>query len=226
MDANRRNWNHDHTALQALLRKPGNYSRALPLLLGHHAAVHSSKLRAGAAWSIQEEALAPLDEDRLRCIPARGMPALWAIWHITRVEDATIHTLLAGKDQVFDAGDWQQRIGVRIRDVGNDLPAAELARFCRSADLDALLAYRLAVGRRTRAIFRRLDPEILQELPNPANLRLLRLARIVRPKAVWLYEYWGGHPAGNLLLMPATRHPFVHWNEICRSTPKTRDSGR
>jgi hypothetical protein len=35
-------------------------------------------------------------------------------------------------------------------------------------------------------------------------------------------DYWGGHPAANLLLMPATRHSFVHLNEIKRMLPKLK----
>ena len=46
--------------------------------------------------------------------------------------------------------------------------------------------------------------------------------RAVRKKARWLLKYWGGNPNANLLLMPATRHPLVHLNEISRMNPKLR----
>jgi hypothetical protein len=44
----------------------------------------------------------------------------------------------------------------------------------------------------------------------------------VRTQATWLLEYWGGHPKTNLLLMPATRHSLVHFNEIGRMLPKLK----
>jgi len=88
--------------------------------------------------------------------------------------------------------------------------------------LKALFAYRLAVGKRTRAIVQRLNPDLLSRPPAPDRLQRLVAERAVQPPALWLLDYWGGHPAANLLLMPATRHPFVHLNEIKRLLPKLK----
>ena len=44
----------------------------------------------------------------------------------------------------------------------------------------------------------------------------------MRENAAWLLKFWGGNPYANILLMPATRHPFVHLNEISRMMPSLR----
>jgi hypothetical protein len=70
------------------------------------------------------------------------------------------------------------------------------------------------------AALSRLDLTVLWMPPDPARLERLIGSGDVRPAASWHLDYWGDHIAGNLLLMPATRHPFVHFNEVQRMRPK------
>jgi hypothetical protein len=80
----------------------------------------------------------------------------------------------------------------------------------------------LAVGRRTREIVHQLDFAELQKLPAPERLNRIAEEGAVGEKATWLLEYWGGKASSNLLLMPATRHCFVHLNEVRRMLPKLK----
>jgi hypothetical protein len=178
--------------------------------------------RAGARWSFQDEVLGALAELQLRALPRRGQSVVWKIWHATRVEDVTMNLLLAGTPQVLHKGGWLPKLDIRFVDVGNDMPEADLKRLSESINIKALLAYRLAVGRRTRSILRRLDPATLRDPPAADRIRRILAERAVREKARWLLIYWAEHPSANLLLMPATRHPFVHLNEISRMIPSLR----
>ena len=220
METHRKPWNQDHAVIRRILMKEKDYRKALPLLLEHHAAVHSIKL--GGRWSYQDEILSGLSEAQYRYMPAGGQSVIWKLWHATRVEDVTMNLLLAGSPQVLQRGNWLQKLGIDYVDVGNDLPAADLKKMSESINVKALLAYRLAVGRRTRAILRRLKPDHLWERPAPERIERIVADRAVREKARWLLKYWGGNPSANLLLMPATRHPFVHLNEISRMIPSLR----
>jgi hypothetical protein len=222
MESHRKTWNQQHAILQRLLMKEKNLRRALPIVLEQHAAVHSAKLNAGARWSFQDEVLGALTEAQMRALPGRGQSVAWKIWHATRVEDVTMNLLLASSPQVLHKGNWPAKLGIRYVDVGNDLPEADLKKLSESINIKALLAYRLAVGRRTRTILRRLKPGGLWEQPAPERIGRIAAERAVRQKARWLLKYWGGNPAANLLLMPATRHPFVHLNEISRMIPALR----
>jgi hypothetical protein len=220
MEFHRKDWNQRHAAIRRILMKEKDYRKALPLLLKHHAAVHSSKL--GARWSFQDEVLGALTEDQMRIAPKGGQSAVWKLWHATRVEDVTMNVLLAGSKQVLTSGGWLKKLGVKVTDVGNDMPKADLARLDRRMNIKALLSYRLAVGKRTQRILRLLDSGTLWEKPAPERIRRLEKEKAVRPKAKWLLKFWGGNPRANLLLMPAARHPFVHLNEIRRMTPALR----
>jgi hypothetical protein len=200
--------------------KERDYRKALPLLLEHHAAVHSAKLGADARGSFQDDVLGALTEAQMRVILPGGQSVIWKLWHATRVEDVTMNLLLAGSPQVLLKSNWPAKLGIGFVDVGNDMPAADLKKLSGTINLKALLSYRLAVGRRTRNILRRLNPDGLWERPAPERIERIVAERAVRAKARWLLKYWGGNPKANLLLMPATRHPFVHLNEISRMIPR------
>jgi hypothetical protein len=83
----------------------------------------------------------------------------------------------------------------------------------KTIDLDALKSYRTAVGRRTRKIVQAIQPEEFKQKVGPARLRQLLDDGSVPKEATGLIEYWGNLTKAGLLLMPPTRHNFLHLNE-------------
>lgn len=223
MDRQIRHWNDQHRLLQRLLMKDRAYQQALPIFFEHHAAVHAAKLHAGAHWSWHDEVLSGLTPEQLRYTPKNSPHSVaWRIWHMARIEDVTMNVLLADTKQVFTSGKWIDKLEIDCAGVGNEMSNADIVKLSETINLKALFAYRLAVGKRTRAIVKRLKSDVLARPPAPDRLQRLVAERAVQPSALWLLDYWGGHPAANLLLMPATRHPYVHLNEIKRLLPKLR----
>ncbi len=219
----RRDWNREHSILRDLLEKEQDWKKAKPLLLRHHAFVHSAKLDAGNSVSFQDEVLEKLTGAQMRFqLQGHANTAAWMLWHIARIEDATMNVLLANSPQVFQRGKWQRKINSPTASVANEMSASEIAEWSAVVNLKTLLDYRLAVGKRTREIVEQIDFADLKDKPAPERLERLLEDGSVREQARWLLKYWGGHPKTNLLLMPATRHPFVHLNEISRMTPKLR----
>ncbi len=222
MNSDRSNWNKQHAVLRNLLMKYKDYAAALPIFLEHHGTVHSAKLRAGV-WSFQDEVLDGLTPEQLRyCSPQLPHSAVWKLWHIARIEDVTMNVLLANSDQVLHGGGWLDRLDIDCVSVGNEISDEEIAALSTAINVKALLDYRLAVGKRTRAMVRRLDGDILWQRPAPERLQRLFAEGAVLDRTAWLCDYWGGHPAANLWLMPASRHCFVHLNEIERMRSKLR----
>jgi hypothetical protein len=223
MEPHLRHWNDQHQLLRRLLMKDQDYQAAIPIFLDHHAAVHTAKLQTSTHWSWHDEVLNDLTPEQMRYTP-KGSPhsVAWRIWHIARIEDATMNVLLADATQVFESGKWRDKLESDFVGAGNEMTNADIIQLSKTINLKALFAYRLAVGKRTRAVVKRLKFEILSQRPTPDCLQRLVKERVVQEPARWLLDYWGGHPAANLLLMPATRHSFVHLNEIKRLLPKLR----
>lgn len=223
MDADRRAWNDEHARLRRLLEKERDLEQAVPLFLSHHATVHTTKLVPGKHWSFQDQVLDGLTAEQMRHIPKGGTHSIvWMIWHITRIEDVTMNLLLADSPQVLERGKWLGKLASPFVDVGNEMSAQEIAQLSQAVNVKALLAYRLAVGKRTRQIARRLNPNELWQPPAPGRVKRIAREGAVRDAALGLLRYWGGHASANLLLMPASRHGLVHLNEARCMLPKLR----
>ncbi len=223
MDSNLKHWNAQHDLLRRLLLKDKDLRRALPIFLEHHAAVHAARLQAEAHWSWHDEVLRGLTPEQMRCTPRDGPHSVaWRIWHMARIEDVTMNVLLADAPQVFKSEEWRDKLEIDRVSVGNEMSNADIVALSAAINLKALMAYRLAVGKRTRQVVKRLKIDDLLQRPQPDRLQRLATEGAVEPSTTWLLDYWGGHPAANLLLMPATRHSFVHLNEIKRLLPKLK----
>lgn len=221
MDANRQFWNEQQHKLRELLFHSEQRAAAIDLFLVQHAMVHSSIMAPGQPWSFEDEVLAGLTETQMRRIPqGKEQSIAWALWHIARTEDVTMNLLLAASPQVFDRDNWGEHLHLTRRDIGTAMHCTAIAELSAQIDLAALRAYRVAVGRRTQEIATQL---LLHELRQPVETE--RLQAVVAQGALVedAYEvkkYWGRHPKANLLLMPATRHPFTHLNEALRLRKK------
>src|SRR5215208_2967175 len=130
MDPNRKRWNEQQQALKKALAKPATHAQAVALCLEQHAAVHAAEVAAGA-WSFEDEVWQGLSGEAARRIPAGGEHSIvWAVWHITRIEDMTMNCLVAGTAQVADqvggpaSSSWLERMRAPIRDTGNSADPA------------------------------------------------------------------------------------------------------
>jgi hypothetical protein len=72
------------------------------------------------------------------------------------------------------------------------------------------------VGRVTEEIVKELNPEEINRNVLPSRINQVRLERVVAENAGGILEYWSKRSIGGLLLMPPTRHCFVHLNEAVR----------
>lgn len=222
MNANRKSWNQQQQALRQALDF-NDHPRAVELFLGQHAAVHSAGMAGAGTWSFADEVLEGMDEAEMRRIPVNSEHSLaWALWHIARIEDITMNLLVAGEAQLLHRDGWLERMKVMIQDSGNEMDREGVARLSAAVDLPALQAYRLAVGRRTRQIVSRLQPGDLKRKVEPSRLQRVRAEGAVVEAAGAILDYWGGRTIAGLLLMPPTRHNFLHLNEALRLKGKRR----
>jgi hypothetical protein len=105
-------------------------------------------------------------------------------------------------------------------DASNAMDPASMAKLSAVINVEALRAYRRSVGLRTRAIVMQLQPHELKQPVDPARLGQMTSQGVVPAEAGGLLEYWGRLTITGLLLMPPTRHAFIHWNEALRIKQK------
>ncbi|MBN2501937.1 MAG: hypothetical protein JXB38_14240 [Anaerolineales bacterium] len=95
-----------------------------------------------------------------------------------------------------------------------------MADLSAQIDIAALRAYRLAVGQRTQEIVKGLQAEDMQQKTDPARLQKVLAEGAVLPEAMSIIDYWSKRTIAGLLLMPPTRHNFLHLNEAMRIKSK------
>jgi hypothetical protein len=227
MDAERKLWNEQQKVLRRALNSGEDYPAARQLFFQQHAMLHRTEMAGTGLWSYEDQIWQGLSEaDARRIPPGADHSIAWIIWHITRIEDVTMNMLVAGGAQVMLGGSWHEQMGVIARDTGNGMLAQAVAQLSETINLEALRAYRLLVGRQTRAVVQRLSPPELTQIVTAARLQQLVREGAVLPAAQEVLAYWGGLTIAGLLLMPPTRHSFIHLNEAMklRQQPRPRRS--
>jgi hypothetical protein len=117
------------------------------IFLREHASVHTHEV-GGSPYGL--DWLFPgLDETAWRTRP-HGLNSLaWLLWHMASVEDTHVAPVVFGETPLLN-GALAKRLGVDVRRTYRASQDVDL--LSRSVDVKELLAYRDAVGRRTRAL--------------------------------------------------------------------------
>ena len=118
--------------------------------------------------------------------------------------------------QLLNQDNWQQKMNVAICHTGNSMNSKKIISFSDTVKIDALLAYRLAVGLRTREITLQLTPNALKQKVDPICIQRVMNEGAIIKEACGIANYRSKRTIAGLLLMPATRHNNVHLNEALK----------
>jgi len=224
MDANHKQWNQGQLNLRRAL-SANEYQKAIELFLIQHAMVHSAKVSKAKLWSFEDQVLDNLTEDQVRCIPPGDEHSIaWILFHLTRCEDITMNMLVAGTPQLFVRDGWAKKLKIAVFHSANSMEARDVANLSAQIDVDELRAYRQSVGRKTREVVRKLKPEELRTKAEASRLQKVVEAGAVLPEAIGILNYWSKRTVAGLLLMPPTRHNFLHLNEALRIKQKIQQA--
>jgi len=216
MELNHKKWNEGHQKLNQAFAA-GNREKAIDLFLKQHAMVHSSKIARSGLWSFEDEALEDLTDGQIRMIPMNGEHSIaWILLHIARIEDITMNMLVADAKQLFIQDGWAKKLKINVVHSANKMDDESVAKLSKKIDVTALKAYRIAVGRQTRKIVKKLQAEDFKKKVGPARIQQVMNEKAVAKEAVEIINYWSTRTIAGLLLMPATRHNMLHLNEALR----------
>ena len=217
MEEIRKAWSKRQVKLREVLLSFDRPQEAISLFMTQHAMVHSAVVAEQELPSFEDELLDGMNQQQIRRIPQSEEHSIaWLLWHMARIEDVTMTILVAGQPQLFTQAGWHQRLGVTVQNTGNAMDEATIRQLGQAVDIEALRAYRQAVGRQTREIIRELSPEQWKQKVDPSRLQQVLDQGAVLPEAQGVIDYWGRRTIAGLLLMPPTRHNFIHLNEAQR----------
>lgn len=205
-----------HKQLQKMIRKAEELEEAKKLFLDIHATLHLASV-SNTSFNEVDQLVSDLTNAQYTIMPTKADETIaWVFWHLARIEDITINVLVARQDTIFNK-DWQQRLHVVVKDTGNAMSDDEIIEFSKTIQIQELLAYRNAVGKRTREVVAKLQVEDMKRKVKQADLqRIEDMGGVTsHPDSKWLLDFWGKKDVAGILLMPPLRHAMLHLNDCC-----------
>ena len=206
-----------HKELSAIIRNPLKLEDAKQLFYDLHAKLHLSQVSESAPNEV-DALLNDLAPHEYCIMPSsKDETIAWVLWHISRIEDLTMSILVAEDHQLFD-DDWKVRLNAIITDTGNALTDDEIIELSKQLDINTLIAYRNAVGKRTRSFVNSLSANDMKRRVSANGINEIKMVGGVtnQDESLWLLDYWGKKDLAGLLLMPPTRHLIMHLNDCCK----------
>lgn len=205
-------WSELNKTMQAQIKKKDTYKAGMDTLLSLRSRLMQTLV------SFKEE-LCREDFYAIPFINADGYHSktiAYSIWHIFRIEDIVVHTVIKEDEQVFFAGNYQERINSPIITTGNELMKQQIADFSRQLNLEELYAYIFEVRESTEEMLKRLPYDELKRRIPEERKEYLKSLNVVNDseKAIWLIDYWCSKDIRGLIQMPFSRHWIMH-TEAC-----------
>lgn len=216
-------WNTQLQYLRSIILLPENTEESKQLILELHKEVHASEVCGSDRETMEDLIWHDFNEQLFRtATDTKGRTVLYGIWHSARIEDITLNLLVAGKEQLFESGNWHSKINSPVKHTGNSLNKDEIIAFSKAVDIEALKTYKIAVGKNTRQIVSGLQAGEFNEKVIEQNIPLILKQQAVDDveSANWLIDFWGKKNKAGIILLPALRHNLTHINESIRIIKK------
>ncbi|MFR1518331.1 MAG: phage head-tail adapter protein [Clostridia bacterium] len=201
-------WSELNKTMQAQIKKKDTYEAGIVTLFD----LRNQLMEILTSFN---EELSRKDFDAIPFINADGYHSktiAYSIWHIFRIEDIVAHTLINESEQVFFAGNYQERINSPIITTGNELVKEQIADFSKQLNLKELYSYISEVKDSTEKIINSLFYDELKKKIAEERKKQLQLLNVVSKdeNASWLIDYWCGKDIRGLIQMPFSRHWIMH----------------
>lgn len=139
----------------------------------------------------------------------------WNLWHIARVEDAGLNRFVTDGSQVFDDGNWMERLNLPWRHHGTNMSFAEVDELDQRMDLSALQEYSQAVQARTRSIIESLDRVDLDATMDEERLKqIMAMEGLAHSQAEGFVKNYLGWSKGKCLMSFGLTHSWQHVGEM------------
>ena len=201
-------WSELNKTMQTQIKKKDTYKMGIDTLLRLRSQLMQTLV------SFKEE----LSREEFNSIPfinADGYHSktiAYSIWHMFRIEDIVMHTVINEDEQVFFAGNYQERIHSPIITTGNELIKQQIADFSKQLNLEELYSYMFEVRESTEKMLEVLTYDELKRKIPEERKRYLESLKVVsdNEEAIWLIDYWCNKDIRGLIQMPLSRHWIMH----------------
>jgi competence CoiA-like predicted nuclease len=136
----------------------------------------------------------------------------YSLWHIFRIEDIVVNSLIKRETEVLFAGLYVEKITSSIITTGNELVNRELEEFSKRLNIESLYDYITSVKTSTDDWIKTLKFDDIKTKYSNEDKEFLRGLQVVssNESADWLIDYWCEKDIKGLIKMPLSRHWIMH----------------
>jgi len=158
------------------------------------------------------------DEDFCKMPLKSDKTIAYYLYHLYRIEDATSNVLIAGKEQLFFAGNINKQLNSPVITTGNEIARDEIIEFSKALDITQLKEYVVAVMANTNEIINGMSfQDSKTKISAERKLEIIKSNTVSTDKsAFWLVDYWCNKTYAGLMLMPFSRHIMLHLDGCLR----------
>ena len=156
----------------------------------------------------------------------------WSIWHLFRIEDIVVHTLILKDGQILFKDGWLDKTKSPVITIGNELDGDAMIEFSKALNIKSTYEYCKAVMESTNEMLTGLQFTDLKKNFTTEDKERLLASKCVSPdeSSAWLIDYWCGKNIKGLIQMPLSRHWIMHVeamrrikNKLCQQAKKGID---
>jgi hypothetical protein len=135
---------------------------------------------------------------------------------MARTEDVALNLVVVDGEQILD-DEWVRRMNIPWRTIGTGMAEDEVRDLTQRCDVEAVRAYRTAVGRRTQEVVRGLRPGAWDEVLGFIDTTRAAAAGAFAANTPWVeevgYKPWQGHSRAAQFAGSAIAHNAMHLGE-------------
>lgn len=146
----------------------------------------------------------------------------YSIYHVFRIEDIVLNTLIKNKEQVFLRDDYQNKMNTLIITTGNELKKECIAEFSKILKIEELWKYAKNVFEESNKWLSSIDYDDLKIVYSELDEKRIKSTNTVAKSENWLIEYWCKKDIKGLLGMPFSRHWIMHLEASLRIRNKLK----
>lgn len=146
----------------------------------------------------------------INCDGYESKTIAYSIYHVFRIEDIVLNTLIKKNNQIFLRYDYKSKMNSMIITTGNELRKNSIAAFSETLVIDELWYYAKKVFEETNKWLLSITYNDLITKYCELDQKRIQATNTVSEDEKWLIEYWCGKDIKGLLAMPFSRHWIMH----------------
>ena len=199
-------WSELNKEVKILLNKKTTFKDGINKLIALRSLLFNEWKKAMSDLSIEDYSKQPF----INKVGYESKTIAYSIFHVFRIEDIVLNTLINNRTQIFFRDDFHNKIHSPIITTGNELQNESISEFSKLLSIEELWNYARKVFKESNEWLLSITYDDLKIVYTEREQERIRNTNTVSETESWLIEYWCSKNIKGLLGMPFSRHWIMH----------------